>query len=129
MTDAKLTCPECGSPMQLRNSKFGPFYGCTRYPDCTAAHGAHPDGRPLGVPANKETKRWRIEAHTAFDALWQDHGPMKRKHAYKWMQETLGLTPDEAHIGSFDIEKCQRLIAAVKSYFTEVIREEIEADA
>ena len=27
-------CPVCGSPMQLRWGKFGPFLGCTKYPEC-----------------------------------------------------------------------------------------------
>ncbi len=27
-------CPKCGSPMKLRFGRFGPFLGCTRYPDC-----------------------------------------------------------------------------------------------
>ncbi len=27
-------CPKCGSPMQLRFGKFGPFLGCTTYPEC-----------------------------------------------------------------------------------------------
>ena len=28
------TCPECGSPMELRKGKFGRFWGCTNYPKC-----------------------------------------------------------------------------------------------
>lgn len=27
-------CPKCESDMQLRFGKFGPFLGCTKYPDC-----------------------------------------------------------------------------------------------
>lgn len=27
-------CPRCGSPLKLRNGKFGEFWGCTGYPDC-----------------------------------------------------------------------------------------------
>lgn len=27
-------CPYCGAPMVLRNGKYGPFYGCSRYPEC-----------------------------------------------------------------------------------------------
>lgn len=27
-------CPNCGSAMELREGKFGRFYGCTKYPDC-----------------------------------------------------------------------------------------------
>lgn len=28
------TCPDCEAPMKRRNGKFGPFYGCSRYPFC-----------------------------------------------------------------------------------------------
>ena len=27
-------CDKCGSPMVLRNSKYGDFYGCSNYPNC-----------------------------------------------------------------------------------------------
>ena len=27
-------CPSCGSSMTLRHGRFGPFLGCTRYPEC-----------------------------------------------------------------------------------------------
>ncbi|MFH1050215.1 MAG: type I DNA topoisomerase [bacterium] len=29
-----IICPECGSPMFLRESRYGKFYGCTKYPEC-----------------------------------------------------------------------------------------------
>ncbi|MBI2983891.1 MAG: type I DNA topoisomerase, partial [Chloroflexi bacterium] len=28
-------CPECGKPLARRRGRFGPFIGCTGYPDCT----------------------------------------------------------------------------------------------
>ncbi|MGC2596031.1 MAG: type I DNA topoisomerase [Rhabdochlamydiaceae bacterium] len=27
-------CPKCGSPMKMRFGRYGPFLGCTRYPEC-----------------------------------------------------------------------------------------------
>ncbi len=27
-------CPHCGAPMTLRHGRFGPFLGCSTYPDC-----------------------------------------------------------------------------------------------
>src|SRR3990167_4406409 len=104
--------------MVLRQSRYGPFYGCTRWPECDGKHGAHEDGRPLGIPANKETKQRRIKAHEFFDGLWKDDGPMTRNQAYKWMQQSMGMTPDEAHIGRFDIGQCDKLIRLVCDYLT-----------
>jgi DNA topoisomerase-1 len=28
------TCPDCGAPLQKRRGRFGPFIGCSKYPDC-----------------------------------------------------------------------------------------------
>jgi len=108
-----LPCPDCGGVLLLKKSKAGKhFYGCRNWPECQGSHGAHPDGKPLGVPANALTKQMRIAAHEVFDRLWKD-GPMTRKGAYTWMQQTLGMTEAEAHIGNFDIATCKRLIEAV----------------
>ena len=29
-----MKCPNCGKPMKMRVGKYGPFYGCTGYPNC-----------------------------------------------------------------------------------------------
>lgn len=29
-------CPECGAAMELRRNAYGEFWGCARYPSCTA---------------------------------------------------------------------------------------------
>lgn len=29
-----MNCPRCGSPLKKRNGIYGPFYGCTAYPEC-----------------------------------------------------------------------------------------------
>lgn len=108
-----VLCADCGSPMQLRSSRFGPFYGCTRWPECDGTHGAHPDGAPLGRPADYDTRRARIKAHEAFDGLWQT-GRLKRRTAYNWMQRAMRLRPEQAHIGRFNAGQCYRLIRLVR---------------
>lgn len=125
MTDSTLPlgtvlehpCAECGAPMELRSSKFGLFYGCTRYPECQGKHGAHKNGQPLGIPADKETKRARMDAHETFDTLWKG-GQMSRSFAYQWMQEQMGLSSEEAHIGRFTIEQCRLLQEKVWAFVT-----------
>lgn len=110
----KLICPECGDLMELRNSKYGLFYGCVRYPECTGTHGAHNNsGEPLGIPANKETKEWRIRAHAAFDKVWKKYG-YTRPESYRLLQTVMGMTAGEAHIGRFDKGQCQRLIRKIE---------------
>jgi ssDNA-binding Zn-finger/Zn-ribbon topoisomerase 1 len=108
-----IKCPDCGALMVLRNSRHGPFYGCSSYPECTATHGAHPDGSPLGIPGTREVKDARIAAHAAFDAFWRGAG-MTRKQGYAWLQDRLGMIPDACHIGRFDAATCEQVIEAVK---------------
>lgn len=115
LVEHDLQCPECQAPLVLRSSKYGPFYGCSTYPKCKSAHGAHPNGAPLGIPATKEVKDARIRAHAVFDTLWST-GTMTRKEAYKWMQMALGLSKQQAHIGNFDLATCDKLVAAVTVY-------------
>ena len=31
-------CPSCGGKLILRNGKYGPFYGCSNYPNCKFTH-------------------------------------------------------------------------------------------
>lgn len=119
----RLVCPECGAPMVLRTTdkhtyKNGlprKFYGCSNWPECNGTHGAHPDGSPLGTPANQATKNARINAHAMFDRLWQGSKPkMTRKEAYRYLQRIMGMTKEEAHIGHFTIEQCQELIERLR---------------
>ncbi len=110
----ELVCPECGAPMILRNSQYGKFYGCTKFPVCRATHGAHKDtGEPLGIPGDAETKKLRMEAHELFDKLWITK-LMKRQDAYRWLQNAMGMTKDEAHIARFDKQQCRTLIGMLK---------------
>lgn len=112
-----VICPECGAPMVLRTTtkfkyKSGSprkFYGCSRYPECQAAHGADPSGNPLGKPANKETKQARIGAHEKFDSYWKQKG-LQRNQAYKLLQDIMELSPKDAHIAMFSKEQCLELI-------------------
>lgn len=90
------------------------FYGCPRYPLCTEIHGAHENGEPYGVPADKETRQLRIVAHEAFDKFWKE-GIIRRQFAYECLQECLGLTSSEAHIGKFTKEQCLKLIDAIET--------------
>lgn len=110
-----LKCGECGALMDLRTSpKFSrPFYGCTRYPECRGTHGAHPNGAPLGIPANKETKQARRAAHAVFDQIWKQNLVRNRWAAYNWMRQVMGLSESQAHISMFDSQQCgelQRLV-------------------
>jgi ssDNA-binding Zn-finger/Zn-ribbon topoisomerase 1 len=116
-----LLCGECGSPMQLlesgkfpsRHQNFTPFYGCTKYPHCKGTLGAHPDGTPKGIPANKETRVARIRAHAVFDQIWKTRLVKHRGAAYGWMRQAMELSKNTAHIGMFTKAQCEELIRLV----------------
>ena len=118
-----LDCPECGAPMALKETpkyrhKDGTpkkFWGCTAWATtgCRGGHGAHPDGTPLGIPANAATKAARMKVHAAFDRLWKD-GDMSKGAAYRWLQQAMGMTEREAHIAKFDMQQCAQALRALE---------------
>lgn len=107
--EKSLPCPECGGLMILKESEYGKFYGCAQWPDCDCTHGAHPNGEPLGVPANKETRLARMAAHEAFDLMRVATG-FKRSKAYAWMRWRMRMSNDDCHIGKFDVPTCEKVI-------------------
>lgn len=114
-----MICPECGGAMALKKvpSIDRPFYGCVNWPTCKVTHGAHPDGRPMGKPADDATRAARHETHQVFDALWLNAQDRRtaRKIAYLWLQEELEFSPDDCHIGEFDLVTCERVQRACGS--------------
>lgn len=114
-----VRCPDCDAPMVLRQTfkhrypksgKPRKFYGCSNYPQCKSAHGAHPDGRPLGVPADSETKKWRSLAHRSMDALMAKEG-WSEKEMYEWLRKAMRLSEEECHVGRFGIDECRRVMS------------------
>lgn len=107
-----MNCPECGAEMVLRrtskfktkDSKDRLFYGCSLWPQCNATHGAHPDGTPLGIPANKKTKEMRMQVHRLLEQNWGDWKTITRKQKqkiYAWLRAN---APRE-HIGEMNLEE------------------------
>ena len=75
-----------------------------------AHDGAHRHNHlPMGTLANRELRRKRIQAHTAFNQLWQS-GLMTKRAAYRCLQMQLGLPPEEAHIANFSDWRCEQVI-------------------
>lgn len=134
----ELACPDCDGSLVLRDIKgMGTFYGCTNYPECKATHGAHPDGRLLGIPADALTREARILAHEAFDLLWEDALRMykdtgerspefllrvARARAYSWLGWRLDMKAGECHIGKLDAFHCELVIVICKGITPEHVR-------
>lgn len=113
----KLKCPDCGARMVLRqtekwpqkNGKPSKFWGCSQFPKCKTTHGAHPNGQPLGRPANIETKAARMKAHEAFGA-WMERNSYTKKYAYRRLAKMLRLSEAEAHMGMMAKERCEVVV-------------------
>jgi DNA topoisomerase-1 len=45
-----VMCHICGKPMVLKKGRFGPFYGCSNYPECTGTRRIGKDGKPVPLP-------------------------------------------------------------------------------
>jgi ssDNA-binding Zn-finger/Zn-ribbon topoisomerase 1 len=120
-TDLKCPEPGCDGMLRLKTSRYGQFYGCSNYPRCRGSHGAHPDGEPFGVPADKLTRVARQRAHHYLDRLWRPDSPHKvfrnRDDAYFWMAINMAIHPDDAHIAKFNTEQCLKLIGLLKETF------------
>lgn len=117
----KIDCPYCGkratfypSSAHVYSRDFGPIYRCV---PCDAHVGCHPHShRPLGRLADAGLRKAKMAAHRAFDPLWQS-GRMRRKEAYRWLADQLGIEPNLCHIGLFDVLQCRAVVDVVDGYF------------
>ena len=127
MKRVNIKCPYCGSRALLRPASVvyganaidpaAPYYVCARFPACNSYVAAHRDTRlPMGTLADRALRCKRIEAHKAFNRLWES-GLMGKKQAYRWLQAKLGLPEQEAHIGRFSLFRCEELIRLCNSCF------------
>ena len=48
--DFEQPCPKCKQPMKLRFGRFGPFMGCTNYPECRGVVRIPKKGEPVEEP-------------------------------------------------------------------------------
>lgn len=89
------------------------FYQCQ---NCNARVGCHRGSkRPLGNLANEVLRLKRMETHQVYDAFWKSKG-MIRTQAYKWLAERMQIPEQQAHIGSFEMDQCQRVIDLCREY-------------
>jgi DNA topoisomerase I len=45
-----VMCNVCGKPMVIKKSRFGPFLGCSGYPECQNTRRLGKDGKPVPLP-------------------------------------------------------------------------------
>ena len=101
-------CDYCGHKAALVDDSeiYGRSFGHTAYlcRNCGAYVGCHGrTDKPLGRLADAALRKWKMAAHASFDPLWKT-GPFRgrRKAAYGWLAEQMGLPIEKTHIGMFD---------------------------
>lgn len=87
------------------------FYLCK---PCDAYVGCHPDTvNPLGRLANADLRKAKQQAHAVFDPIWKSR-KKRRTDAYKWLADSMGIAPQNCHIGMFDVDQRRAVIAICK---------------
>lgn len=112
-----MICPFCEKEAVFMSTLefFGKDYGTNLYVcrPCDARVSTHGNtSKPMGTMANPELREWRKVAHAHFDILWKN-GHLSRTGAYRWLQEKMGMTKEQAHIGNFTVSECQRVVEHV----------------
>lgn len=82
---------------------------------------------PLGRLADKNLRRFKINAHKAFDRLWKTRGALSRTQAYYWLSWKMNTPKEETHIGMFDLEQCKRVIKICRDVNLDQLKESIDA--
>ncbi len=115
-------CPYCGRMTEYVDSSivygrsYGMIYLCR---DCMAYVGVHKGtDKALGRLADAELREAKKEAHLYFDKLWQ-LGIMKRKEAYSWLSECLGIPVEYTHIGMFSVNTCKETVRFAKQFLND----------
>jgi len=103
-----------------RNGQLRLYWRCSAYPACTANHCAHPDGSPVGIPANAETRQARRDAHKALKFL-QTWCCWSKDELYEWLAARLKLDPSDAHVSKFDKAQCERVELECRDYRAEIL--------
>lgn len=82
---------------------------------CKAWVGCHKGtDKPMGRLANAELRKAKMEAHAIFDPIWRE-GKRTRKEAYQWLAEKLNMPFKKCHIGYFDVDKCNQVVAVCRT--------------
>ena len=106
-------CHICGGSVRLGTHQevYGMDYSDWPYvyicDGCKSYVGLHPfTNIPLGIVAEKDTRKLRMKAKNLFEPLWQ-HGHMSRTEAYEWLAKEMGIAFGECHFGWFNDALCE----------------------
>jgi len=98
---------------RYRSGAPRPFYRCYRAPECKGAHGAHPDGTPLGQPGDAATRKLRSTLHDALlERLPRRTLGAHRRAAQEWLE----VNGFGGHVGQMSAEECRTALVILGKY-------------
>jgi len=102
-----MFCPECGKIAVSVETKYGLKNHCKKCDLWSWGNNS-----PL---VNAKTHRARIDAHYAFDKIWQSRF-MTRSMAYEWLAKSLGISSKECHMKKMNFEMANKVILVSKNF-------------
>ena len=102
-------CGECGSKMRLTVGCYSLHYSCSKWPNCDGTHGAHPNGDPMGIPANKKVRELRETVYQQLNLIWNYKFKPERNQMYQWIKQNC----KKEHIGEMNEAELKDLIKKV----------------
>ena len=113
MNKRPTKCNLCGgmvkfvSNAEIYGRQYGSGYAylCTKCGAYTGTHKPRPKDA-LGLLANSEMRKLKIECHDLFDAQWNTYE--ERCEMYKWLANQMDISVKECHFGHFDIERLRK---------------------
>jgi ribosomal protein L37E len=77
-------------------------------PNCGASVSAHnADCSPMGIPANKELRKLRFDAHELLEK-YANKKHLSRTQSYLWLAKKINKPYEKTHIGGFTYDECQK---------------------
>lgn len=93
-----MNCPKCGKPMVKRNGKFGPFMGCSGYPNCKTI--VNIGKNPVSAPQALR----RIEHPSKYQQKFEDFVRNGKGNGLGMATAGSGKTRTEEHLVAILIE-------------------------
>lgn len=113
------TCNLCGGKVKLipNSSIYGKPYGsglCYFCMKCGATVGTHKSRitEAMGILADKQMRKLKMECHEIFDKLWTTHN--ERRGCYHKLANKMGIPLSECHFGYFDTKQLYQALKILK---------------
>lgn len=118
-------CPYCKQgtvyvdSVEVYGKSYGMIYLCR---PCRSWVGVHKGtDQALGRLANDELRKAKIEAHEYFNKIFELKF-LKRKEAYAWLSNILGIPREYTHIGMFSVKTCRDVTYFSKQLLNDIRR-------